>query len=78
MQVKSIESILQYFRPSLSYHLSLRPLFCLFLSGNLRYVLQIFHIFLDFSGLQKILTVNNMVSIVNNILLKSPKTQQYV
>ena len=24
------ESILQYFRPSLSYHLSLRPLFCLF------------------------------------------------
>ena len=30
------ESILQYFRPSLSYHLSLRPLFCLFLSGRLR------------------------------------------
>ena len=27
------ESILQYFRPSLSYHLSLRSLFCLFLSG---------------------------------------------
>ena len=24
------ESILQYFQPSLSYHLSLRPLFCLF------------------------------------------------
>ena len=41
MQVKSIlkESILQYFRPSLSYHLSLRaPLFCLFLSGRLRLV----------------------------------------
>ena len=41
MQVKRIaecskESILQYFRPSLSYHLSLRPLFCLFLSGCLR------------------------------------------
>ena len=38
MQVKSIAecskgSILQYFRPSLSYHL-LRSLFCLFLSGN--------------------------------------------
>ena len=33
------ESILQYFRPSLSYHLSLRPLFCLFLSGRLRQVL---------------------------------------
>ena len=27
------ESILQYFRPVLSYHLSLRSLFCLFLSG---------------------------------------------
>ena len=41
MQVKSIAdgskgSILQYFRPSLSYHLSFRPLFCLFLSGHLR------------------------------------------
>ena len=37
MQVKNIAecskgSILQYFRPSLSYHLSLRSLFCLFLS----------------------------------------------
>ena len=44
MQVKSIaecskRSILQYFLPSLSYHLSLRPLFCLFLSGRLRQVL---------------------------------------
>ena len=33
------ESILQYFRPSLSYHLSLRPLFCLCLTGRLRQVL---------------------------------------
>ena len=33
------ESILQYFRPSLSYHLSLRHLFCPFLSGRLRQVL---------------------------------------
>ena len=33
------ESILQYFRPSLSYHLSLRPLFCLLLRGHLRQVL---------------------------------------
>ena len=32
-------SILQYFQPSLSYHLSLIPLFCLFLSGCLRQVL---------------------------------------
>ena len=36
---KYCRSILQYFRPSLSYHLSLRPLFCLFLSGLLRQVL---------------------------------------
>ena len=44
MQVKSIAecspwSILQYFRPSLSYHLSLRSLFNKFLSGHLRQVL---------------------------------------
>ena len=31
---------MQYFRPSLSYHLSLRSLFCLFLSGRLRQVLR--------------------------------------
>ena len=31
-------SILQYFRPSLNYHLSLISLFCLFLSGRLRQV----------------------------------------
>ena len=41
MQVKSIAecskgSILQYFRPSLSYQLSLRHLFCLFLSGRFK------------------------------------------
>ena len=33
------ESLLQYFKHALSYHLSLRPLFCLFLSGRLRQVL---------------------------------------
>ena len=32
-------SILQYFRPSLSYRLSLRSLFCLFLSGRFILVL---------------------------------------
>ena len=47
MQVKSIVecsmgSILQYFRPSLIYHLPLRSLFCLFLSGRLRQVLLYF------------------------------------
>ena len=31
--------ILQYFRPSLSYHLSFRSLFCLFLSGRFTQVL---------------------------------------
>ena len=36
MQAKSI---LQYFRPSLRCHLSLRPLFCLFLSGRFTQVL---------------------------------------
>ena len=35
MQVKSIAD---YVRPSLSYHLSLRSLFCLFLSGRLHKV----------------------------------------
>ena len=44
MPVKSIVecskgSILQYFRPSLSYHLSLRYLFYLFLSGRFTQVL---------------------------------------
>ena len=34
--------ILQYFRPALSYHLSLRSLFCLFLSDRLRQVLLFF------------------------------------
>ena len=44
MLVKSIAecskgSILQYFWPSLSYHLSLRSVFCIFLSGRLGQVL---------------------------------------
>ena len=44
MQVKSIAecskgSILQYFRPSLSYQLLLRSLFCLFLSARFTQVL---------------------------------------
>ena len=44
MQFKSIAkcspwSILQNFWPSLSYHLSLRSLFCLFLSGHFTQVL---------------------------------------
>ena len=44
MQVESIAecykgSILQYFRPSLTYPLSFIPLFCLFLSGHFTQVL---------------------------------------
>ena len=44
MQVKTIaecskESILQYFWPSLSYHLAFRSLVCLFLSGRFKLVL---------------------------------------
>ena len=35
----SMGSILQYFQPALSYYLSLRSLFCLFLSDPLRQVL---------------------------------------
>ena len=35
-------SILQYFQPSLSYHLSFRSLFCLFLSGHFTQVLLYF------------------------------------
>ena len=47
MQVKGIAecstgSIMQYFRPSLSYQLSLISLFCLFLSGRLGQVLLYF------------------------------------
>ena len=40
-------SILQYSWPLLSYHLSLRPLFCLFLSGSLRQVLLYLLIYPD-------------------------------
>ena len=48
MQVKSIaeyskRSILQYFRPSLSYHLLLRALLCLLLSGRFTQVLLYLH-----------------------------------
>ena len=38
MQVKSIAECSKNFRLSLSYHLSFRPLFCLFLIGRLRLV----------------------------------------
>ena len=58
MQVKSIaecskESILPYFRPSLRYHLPLRSLFCLFLSGPLRPVLLYLVCFWLFQAISK-------------------------
>ena len=57
MQVKSIEecskrSILQYVRPSLSYQLSLRHLFCLFSSGRFTQVL----LYIDFIRFSPFLT----------------------
>ena len=56
MQVKSIAecskgSILQYFQPSLSYHLSLKSFFCLFLSGRLRQTL----LYMCLMGISKVL-----------------------
>ena len=52
MQVKSIVecskgSILQYFRPSLSYHLTLRPSFRLSLNGHFRQVLLYIETFIQ-------------------------------
>ena len=47
-------SILQYFRRLLSYHLCLRPLFCLFLSGRLKQVLLLFEFDIEWSGFKLI------------------------
>ena len=60
MQVKSIAessngSILQYFRPALSYHMALRPLLCLFLRGCLRQVSLYHHFFRDPSQWQPLI-----------------------
>ena len=85
MQVKSIVecskgSILQYFRPSLSYHLSIRYLCCLFLSGRLRQGL-LYALFqrevpnnqlLDFtiSNLQLFITVIGVESIQSRLVIQ--------
>ena len=45
--------ILHYFGPAISYHLSLRPLFCLFLSGRFRQVLL--YIFGTFTWVEPVL-----------------------
>ena len=39
LQGENSASILRYFRPSLSYHLSIKSLFCLILSGRFTQVL---------------------------------------
>ena len=60
------KSILQYFGSAISYHLSLRPLFCIFLSGRFRHVFpvvinllfyQIVWGFVDFLVFQNMLCV---------------------
>ena len=54
---------LQYFRPSFSYHLSLRSLFCLFLSGRFTLVL-LYH---------QRQTINLKLLVVNKV--KGPNSQ---
>ena len=61
------ERILQYFRPSLSYHLSLRS-FCLFLSGRLRQVL-LYHAYLTlFIQIVKLLCYNCLIPQLKRML----------
>ena len=60
-QVKSIaecskRSILQYFRPSLSYILSLTPLFCLFFEGPLKTGFYCIHSWLPLDGFRRLTT----------------------
>ena len=60
LTVNSIRSsgdaaMLKYFRPSLSYHLSLRSLFCLFLSGHFTQVLLYLQIELRFNSLTNVI-----------------------
>ena len=65
MQVNSIEEcyILQYFRPPLSYQLSLRLLFCLFLSGRFT---QIFLYFIFLNGKFNLVGSKKKKDLVNN------------
>ena len=63
------ESILQYFQPSLSYHLSFKPLFCLFLSGHLRQVLL--YLFLDTLSMYTALVYKDGTKSIATNLLKS-------
>ena len=49
---KALQDILQYFRPSLSYHLLLRSLFCLFLNDRFTQVLYLLYSFIAFSRIE--------------------------
>ena len=68
MQVKTIAEypkgiMMRYFRSSLSYHLSLRSLFCLFLSGCFTHVLLYFDIYKNnkVQALKCELSMNNVL-----------------
>ena len=76
MQVKSTAecstwSILQYFRPSLSYRLLLRSLFCLFLSGRLTQVL----LYTYFIFLAQNMTASTRSRINTRTPTRTPRTQ---
>ena len=64
-------SILQYFRPSLSYSLSLRSLFCLFLSGRFTQILLYFSTKIYVVGTQK-----NRLSVNLNMCFGCSKESQ--
>ena len=66
------ESILQYVRPSLSYHLPLRPLFCIFLSGRLRQVLLYSYFIIPKKIICRILTHLSLIEFPTLINWTSP------
>ena len=67
------ESILQYLGHSLSYHLVLRPLFCLFLSGRLRQVLLWFDFFQGYRMPSELCGFLKSVQLSKRELHESPK-----
>ena len=52
---------LRYFRPSISYQLPFRSLFCLFLSGCLRQVLLYLHYYMDLNARKPVFWVSDQV-----------------
>ena len=66
MQVKSIAECSKRafcIRPSLSYHLSFRPLFCLFLNGRLRQDFTDINLFQNYFNTHVGDVINNKVAI---------------